>query len=301
MFYNLPKTIKDNEEKPSASTPGTGPGKDKGDTKPGSSRREERNSAFAKRKRTFTVTLVSLIVLVMVAAQLSNFDFIAGIIAIPQAFVWSTYNLMPDYRTGDLLPYVITILAETALVSVAVTVTAAICAFFFSLFGSNALNPHFLVARFVRIVAAFFRNVPDIVWAIMLLFSFGQNVLTGFFALFFATFGFLTRTFIEMTDEVSASSVEALKATGSTPLQIVVQAIVPSTIAEIISWVLYMIETNIRASTLIGILVGTGIGALFNLYYTRLDYSAAGLVVMSIIVLVIAIEVVSSRIRKVIL
>ena len=52
---------------------------------------------------------------------------------------------------------------------------------------------------------------------------------------------------------------------------------------------------------LIGILTATGIGYLFDLYYKRLDFSSASLVVVSIIVLVIAIELVSNLIRKVIL
>ena len=62
-----------------------------------------------------------------------------------------------------------------------------------------------------------------------------------------------------------------------------------------------MIETNIRSSTLIGILTATGIGYLFDLYYKRLDFASASLVVLSIVVLVLVIETVSNKVRKVIL
>jgi phosphonate transport system permease protein len=135
----------------------------------------------------------------------------------------------------------------------------------------------------------------------LFLFSFGQNVLTGFMALFFYTFGTLTRAFIETIDEVSAACVEALTATGASFMQIVFQGIIPSAISEIITWVLYTIETNIRNSTLIGILTATGIGYLFDLYYKRMDYAAASLVVIAIVLLVVIIETISNRIRKVIL
>lgn len=111
----------------------------------------------------------------------------------------------------------------------------------------------------------------------------------------------LTRTFIETIDEVSASCVEALYATGATSLQTVFHGVIPSSLPEIISWILYMIETNIRSSTLIGILTATGIGYLFDLYYKRMDYSSASLVVISIVILVIAIEILSNKIRKVIM
>ena len=62
-----------------------------------------------------------------------------------------------------------------------------------------------------------------------------------------------------------------------------------------------MIETNIRSSTLIGMLTATGIGYLFDLYYKRMDYGSASLVVIAIVILVIAIEIISNRIRKVIM
>ena len=153
----------------------------------------------------------------------------------------------------------------------------------------------------MRIIAAFFRNVPDVVWAMLLMFSFGQNILTGFFALFFTTFGMLTRAFIETIDEASASCIEALHASGANFMQTVFQGIVPSVIPGIVTWVLYMIETNIRSSTLIGILTATGIGYLFDMYYKRLDFSSASLVVVLIIAMVIAIELVSNQVRKVIL
>lgn len=75
----------------------------------------------------------------------------------------------------------------------------------------------------------------------------------------------------------------------------------PSSITQIISWVLFMIETNIRSSTLVGILTGTGVGHLFNLYYKSFDYHSASLVVVTIIIVIIAIEYTSNYIRRVIL
>jgi len=262
---------------------------------------ENQTSVFVKRKRTFTIAFLSVIALFGVSSFVTNYDIMGGFGAIPKAIDWIARNLVPDERAFTRLPIILQFLAETALVSVAVTVCAAICSFFFSLLGTRTTNVNPVIARAVRVFAAFFRNVPDVVWAILLLFSFGQNVLTGFFALFFATFGMLTRTFIETIDEVSSSCVEALRATGATNMQIVFQGIIPSTMSIIVSWVLYMVETNIRASTLIGVLTATGIGYLFDIYYKRMDYGSASLVVLSIVVLVIAIEITSNRIRKVIM
>lgn len=258
-------------------------------------------SAFRKRKVTFTIVFLCLAALFVMASLITEYNPVEGLLSIPRAFVWIATRLVPDEKAIERLPKILLKLQETAFLSIAVTVSSGICAFNFALLGSKTTRMNRIVSQVVRIIAAFFRNVPDVVWAMLLLFSFGQNVLTGFLALFFYTFGLLTRAFIETIDEVSAASVEALTATGATFMQIVFQAIIPSSIAEIITWILYMIETNIRNSTLIGILTATGIGYLFDLYYKRLDYGSASLVVISIVALVIIIEIISSRIRKVIL
>ncbi len=262
---------------------------------------KNQTSIFVIRKRTFTIALLGIAALYAGSTFISEFDLLHGLRSIPRAVVWMAENFIPDARAWSRFPNILSKLLETTLLSVAVTVCAAICAFLFSLLGTKTTKTPPWLAGTVRTIAAFFRNVPDVVWAMLLLFSFGQNVLTGFFALFFATFGMLTRTFIETIDEVSASCVEALYATGATSLQTVFNGVIPSSLPEIVSWVLYMIETNIRSSTLIGILTATGIGNLFDLYYKRMDYSSASLVVTTIVVTVIAIEIVSNQIRKVIM
>jgi len=262
---------------------------------------KKHNSVFFKRKRNVVVVFTACLILYLVTANAINFNIGGAAMSVPAAFGWLGANIIPNEDSIARLPTILERLLETALLSVAVTVFAAIAAFFSSLIGTRTLKFNAVLAKSVRMVAAIFRSIPEVVWAILLLFSFGQNILTGFFALFFTTYGMLTRAFIEAIDEVSSDCVEALEATGSTTLQIVFQGIWPSSVTVVISWVLYMIETNIRAATLIGLLTGTGIGALFHMFYSRMNFNAAMLVIVTTAVLVIIIETSSNQIRKVIL
>ncbi len=256
---------------------------------------------FRKRNLSYTIFFVVVIAIYFVSASLADFKLSEGLAALPNAAIWLGKNLIPDAKAFSRLPKILESLFSTILLSVAVTVISGIFAFVFALFGSNIIKGRKVMKKIVRMVAAFFRNVPDIVWAMLLLFSFGQSEMTGFIALSLTTFGMLTRSFLETIDEASSESVEALEATGASFAQIVFQAIIPSTIAGIITWILYMIETNIRASTVIGILTATGIGYLFDLYYKRLDYGSVSLITLSIVVAVICIEAISNKIRRVIL
>jgi phosphonate transport system permease protein len=258
-------------------------------------------TVFQRRKRVYAAALLGVIALYAGASLLTGYQPADGVVSIPRAVKWMALNLIPDAKAFSRLPNILNKLTETALLSVASTVVAAALAFFMSLMGSNTTRVNAGLSWAVRMFAAFFRNVPDVVWAMLLMFSFGQNILTGFFALFFTTFGMLTRTFIETIDEVSADCIEALRASGASYMQTVFQGVVPSSISEIITWVLFMVETNIRSSTLIGILTATGIGYLFDLYYKRLDYGSASLVVLSIVMLVLLLELVTAKVRKAIL
>lgn len=253
------------------------------------------------RKLSYVLVLSVILLIYFLSAHLTEFRLAEGLSSFPEAFSWIVTNLIPDEKAISRIPKILSKLLETTLLSVAVTVFAAVFAFFFSLLGTHTTKNPPVVGSFVRIVAAFFRNVPDVVWAMVLMFSFGQNILTGFLALFFTTFGLLTRAFIETIDEVSANCVEALSATGAGYLQCVFQGIIPSSLPGIVSWVLYMIETNIRSSTLIGMLTATGIGYLFDMYYKSIQFPSAGLIVLFMVILVIAIETISNQIRKVIL
>jgi phosphonate transport system permease protein len=99
----------------------------------------------------------------------------------------------------------------------------------------------------------------------------------------------------------AADTVEALRATGARYGAIISQSVIPACLPQLISWLLYMIETNIRSATLVGILTGTGIGFLFDLYFKNFSYGSASLVVLVTVVTVILIEVLSNAIRRTIL
>ena len=256
---------------------------------------------FRRQKLVLTVVLVGMIVITWVAGAFTRFDTSDGIRAVPRVIRWAAANFVPDAEAISRLPRMLDRLLDTVFMSIMASVTAAIAAFPLALLGSRTTKVLGVLAVAARGFASIFRNIPVAAWAMIFLLSFGQSDFTGFLALFFATFGFLTRAFMETIDEASASAVEALRAAGASYWQIVFQAVLPGSMPQLLSWVLYMIETNIRSATLVGILTGSGIGFLFDIYYKSLQYKSAALIVICIIVVVLAIETVSNALRRVIL
>nr|WP_243676947.1 ABC transporter permease subunit [Secundilactobacillus collinoides] len=105
---------------------------------------------------------------------------------------------------------------------------------------------------------------------------------------------------METIEDFGMDKIEALQATGANYLQVIFQGLLPEIAAALLSWVLYMIENNVRDATLVGLLTGTGIGFIFDLYFKGMRYGAAGLVVLAVIILVVGVEVISNLIGRLI-
>ena len=254
---------------------------------------------FRRRPLRTLMGVVAVVVAFQLCSMVCNFSLTYALSSVPAAFVWMFQNFVPTAESLANFPLVITQTVSTALDSVAATVIAAVAGIVLSVLGSSTIGVSWAPVRgAIRAIASVFRNIPMIAWALLLLLSFKQNEFTGFLALFLTTFGQLTRFFLDTFDEIPTGPVEALKSCGAGYWQIVFQAGLPLAVADLMSWMLYMVETNIRSATLIGLLTGTGIGFVFNLYYTSFRYDTAGLVIIVTIVFVLVIEAVSNVARR---
>lgn len=255
---------------------------------------------FRKKKQFLFVTLFSFVVVYVAFSQFVGFQFGAAIAAIPQSFFWLFTNFIPTENSIQSLPLILSKLLETVLLSITATMTATVFSLITAIIGSETTGLNKGTKTVARVFASFFRNIPIVVWAMVLLLSFKQNEFTGYLAITFTTYGYLTRSFMETIDEVAGSITEAMTATGASYFAIIFQGVLPMVFGQLISWILFMIENNIRDATLVGILTGTGIGFLFDLYYKKFRYDMAGMVILTIVIIVIALELSSNKIRRMI-
>ena len=257
------------------------------------------DSWFVKKNIRSVATAVAAVAVFIGASVICNFDLIYAITSIPAAFEWLFANFHPVASSFAEFPSILSETISTALDSVAATVLSAILGIAFAVLGSSTVGVEFAPVRgLIRALASIFRNIPMIAWALLLLLSFKQNEFTGFLALFLTTIGQLLRFFLDTFDEIPTGPIEALRSCGASYWQVVFQGALPLAVADLMSWMLYMVETNIRSATLIGLLTGTGIGFVFQIYYNSFRYDCAGLVIIVTIVLVLLIEGVSNKARR---
>lgn len=256
---------------------------------------------FAKRKISTFIVLAVFAILYVISANLTNFGGPQAIVAVPEGIHWLFVHFVPTQESIEYFPVIMEDLLSTVFISVAATMVASVLSLFMAIIGSRETGLNAATKFIAKVIASIVRNIPLVAWSIMLLLSFRQSQFTGFFALFLTTFGHLTRAFMETIDNTSGGTIEALQATGASYFHIIFQGVIPTVSTQMVSWLLYMIENNIRDATLIGIFTGTGIGYRFELFYRSFRYNAAGLVVLVIMLVVIGIELLSNHIRRQIL
>jgi phosphonate transport system permease protein len=253
---------------------------------------------FRHRNYRLLLLITEIVVLYLAAAALTGFNSSAWL-ATDKGIIWLAQNFIPNANSLQYMPDILAQLWQTFLITVAAASCAAVIAVVLGMLGAQNVGlSKWKVGWLIRGFASVMRNIPIVAWAMILLFSFKQNELTGFLALLFMNIGFLTRAFLETFEDFDVKKMEAIQTIGATYTTSVVQAMLPETAVPLIEWLLYMIENNIRDATLVGLLTGTGIGFIFDLYFKSLQYGAAGMVVVSIAVLVIFLEISSNRIGR---
>ena len=206
--------------------------------------------------------------------------------------------LPPALPKASRIPGIFSSILVTLALAMSSTTVAAVLTFFVSLFGSEKVSPFPRAAKAVRGFATFLRNIPALVWAFILFSSLGIGTGVGFVALCITSFAFMVRAFVETMEDVSQDCVESLQAVGASFPQRVSQAILPSCLSGFLSWFLYCVEVNIRASTIVGMVGGGGVGYVISNNLQGYDYGTAGVAILLVFLVAYFIERIFVRIKK---
>jgi len=182
---------------------------------------------------------------------------------------------------------------EIALLGTAVAAVAALPLGFLSA-RNVAAPPVFYPAR---VVLNFFRSVDTLVYALVFVSAVGLGPFPGVLAVIAYTTTSLAKLYSEAIEGIDRGPVDAITATGATRLQILRYGVLPQVLPLFLSYVLYRLETNIRAATVLGFVGAGGIGFYLQTYLRMIDYPAASTVLLVTVMMVMVVDAVSSRLR----
>ncbi len=186
---------------------------------------------------------------------------------------------------------------QTFQMAVAGTVLGLILSVPLAILAAPSLSPHPLLVWMTRGLIAFFRTVPDLVWAIIFVVAVGLGPAAGTLALMIDTIGFAGRFFAEAMEEADKGPREALTAIGARRSGIVFSAVIPQAMPSMINTSLFSLEKATRASVVLGLVGAGGIGIELKVAMDLFDYDEAATIILAIFALVLAVERASTLVR----
>ena len=148
-----------------------------------------------------------------------------------------------------------------------------------------------------RVTLNFFRSVDTLVYALVFVAAVGLGPFPGVLAVVAYTTTSLAKLYSEAIEGIDPGPVDAVVATGATPLQVLRFAVLPQVLPLFLSYVLYRLETNIRAATVLGFVGAGGIGFYLQTYLRMIEYPAASTVLLVTVAMVMAVDAISSKVR----
>ncbi|MCW0215948.1 MAG: ABC transporter permease subunit [Pseudonocardia sp.] len=201
-----------------------------------------------------------------------------------------------SHTLGDFL--------QALLVTVEVAFGAAVLSLVLSVVvGSLAARnvaPNGAVRGVFRTILVIFRGVPELVLAIFLIMITGLGDQAGVVALAFGGVGLLGKLVADSFEELPPGPERALTAAGATRGQRFLAATWPRGVPSLIGNSLYLVDTNIRAATVLGIVGGSGIGFYLTNASTVLTlHGQVTTLVIMVVLTVLAVEGIAAWLRRV--
>ncbi len=166
-------------------------------------------------------------------------------------------------------------------------------------FGAMNITPYKPITYpIARLMMTLSRSIHEIVWALFFVAAVGLGAMAGIFAIAVRSIGFIAKMSAEAIEDIDPGPVEAIKATGANTLQVVIFAILPQVLPQIMGTVIFEWEINIRRSAILGLVGAGGLGLVFFRQMNTFNYHGVTSVIIAILGLILIGEIVSHFVRK---
>ena len=191
-------------------------------------------------------------------------------------------------------------IAESLEIAVLASTLGILLSLPISLLGARNLMPAWATWP-SRAIVALCRALHPVIVAIIFVKAVGFGALAGVLALTVASIGFIGKLFTEAIEEISLKQVEAVRASGASFANVIVFAVMPQVFARFVGFSTYQLDSNLRNSTMVGIVGAGGIGGTLFSAFQRFDYDFVCTILLTIIAIIMLGEVLARMVRAILL
>lgn len=249
-----------------------------------------------KTKITLTIIILAVVSLYMLAAIVTEAYPDRVIKGFPHIFNFVVDDLFPP--NWSYYPVVTRRLLETwniALLSTTLAIIFCLPISFVAARNINRLQPVYHTVRFILNVL---RTIPDLILAVIFVTIVGLGALAGVYALFLFSLGILVKLISETVEAIDPGPLEAIRATGGNIIQIIWFGAIPQILPQYVSYSLYVLEINVRASIVLGFVGAGGVGLIMKQQLSLFRYDNVSTIIFLTFVGVSIIDIASTNFRK---
>ena len=218
-----------------------------------------------------------------------------GLLALPD-----TLGLFLPPSTGGALGTLVEQLLVTVQIALAATFIGAVLAIPIGILAANNVVANKAVRSFFRMLIVVVRGIPELILAIIFVVVSGLGAVAGTLALAVGAVGLLSKLVADSLEETDTDVQDALRTAGASEIQVFFGATLRQSAPAFIAHTMYLLDSNIRSATLLGVVGAGGIGFLL-LNASRVNqFDVVTTILILMVAVVLAVEALSMWLRKVV-
>jgi len=212
------------------------------------------------------------------------------------------YAQWSEWRSTGHLAY------DTLVMSVMAIGFAAIFALVFFMFGARNMMMGDIapygswfwrgVFFFVRGIFVVTRAIPELIWAMLIIFVLSPGLLPGAVALGLHNAGILGKLSSEIVEGLDQRPIQALRSTGAGRFQVMVYGVLPQALPRFVTYLFYRWEVIIRTAIVVGFVSAGGLGTEFRLSMSYFHFTTITLLLVWYLILVLGVDITASYLRR---
>lgn len=188
-------------------------------------------------------------------------------------------------------------MAQTLEIGLWGTFVAIVISLPLACFSARNYAPNRAVYFAARAMVSFFRTIPELISALLLVLAFGFGPVAGVLALGLHCTGFLGKFYAEDIENCDRGPQEALHSLGAGRWRVLRMAVLPQVLPQYVAYTLYILDRNVRMAAVIGIVGAGGIGQELKGRYDLFQYSHVATILIVLFITVLVLDHLSARVR----
>ncbi|WP_396122638.1 MULTISPECIES: phosphonate ABC transporter, permease protein PhnE [unclassified Corynebacterium] len=239
------------------------------------------------------LALIAFTVWCLWTVELDWAQILGGLKDIPQIM-----GLFFPPSTGGALDSMIEQLIVTLQIAFAATLIGAVLAIPIGCLAARNVVRHPGVHGFFRGLIVVVRGIPELILAIIFVVISGLGAVAGTLALAVGAVGLLSKLVADSLEETDTKVQEAIRATGASGAQVFFAATVRQAAPAFVAHLLYLLDTNIRSATLLGVVGAGGVGFLLLNAARVNQFDVVTMILILMLVVVLLVEALSIWLRN---